>query len=126
MDETGNNNDDEVDDIEDNLSVSDNENDMISGTHSTNLNTMENDVNQSGNGQDARSLPAQVVTRPSLVDVNEWRTEVERVAPKLRSSQRRINSEWRQRVEQATSSANKVETTLTLAQADLTALSRYV
>ena len=124
MDEIGDNDkdDDESSEIEDNLSVSDNEADSVLRTSSPNP---EKTTTESSSGNKGANV-ARIAPHSSVVDLNEWKIECERVAPKLRSNQRRTNSEWRQRVHQASDSASKVDSILSLSQTDLNAISRYV
>jgi len=129
LDEIGDNddNDDESSDIEDNLSISENDDADLVSRSSLHLKVTTSEVNNrsiGGQMKETKILLSQVAIRSSVVNINEWKLECERVAPKLRSSQRRINSEWRQRVDQASDSASKVDSVLSLSQADLTSLSK--
>lgn len=121
MNEVGDDDDHDESDIEDNLSAaSDTDADTDAVPHKSD--NKNNTVEPHRGG--VQEIQAKSSAPRSIVDVNAWRSEAERVAPKLRSSQRRVTSEWRQRVDQATEGARKVDGALSSAQADLAALAR--
>jgi intraflagellar transport protein 57 len=55
----------------------------------------------------------------ALVDPVEWKTELERVGPKLRANQQLATNEWRSHVDQTVSSKNQIEKVLAETQGDL-------
>jgi hypothetical protein len=128
LDEVGDNDNDnnnDESDIEDNVSINENDDLDSYSRNSTQLKITTSDMNRSI-GRQMKEANVSQIAHTSVVNINEWKLECERVAPKLRSSQRRINSEWRQRVDQASDSASKVDSILSSSQIDLTSLSRYV
>jgi intraflagellar transport protein 57 len=54
-----------------------------------------------------------------LVDPIVWKTELERVGPKLKAQQQLSTNEWRAHVDQTVTSNEKIEKVLTETQADL-------
>ena len=59
------------------------------------------------------------------VDPVEWKTELERVGPKLRAQQQLPTNEWRAHVDQTISSKGHIEKVLQDTQGDLQTLNRY-
>jgi hypothetical protein len=61
------------------------------------------------------------------IDPIEWKTELERVGPKLaKFSQQTFSNEWRSHVDQTTSSKNQIEKVLGETQGDLLSMNRNV
>ena len=60
------------------------------------------------------------------IDPIEWKTEVERVAPRLRAVAALGANEWRSHVDQAISSKDKIEKVLAETQTDLTLVNKQV
>jgi estrogen-related receptor beta like 1 len=60
------------------------------------------------------------------IDPIEWKTELERVGPKLKAQQQLSTNEWRAHVDQTSVSKEAIEKVLGEAQTDLAALNRYV
>jgi len=62
----------------------------------------------------------------ALVDPVEWKTELERVGPKLRTNQQLSTNEWRAHVDQTVSSKVQIEKVLGDTQGDLQAMNKNV
>jgi hypothetical protein len=62
----------------------------------------------------------------ALVDPVEWKTELERVGPKLRANQNLVTNEWRAHVDQTVSSKGHIEKILADTQGDLGIMNKYV
>ena len=62
----------------------------------------------------------------ALVDPVEWKTELERVGPKLRANQQLSTNEWRSHVDQTVSSKAQIEKVLAETQGDLHAMNKHV
>jgi estrogen-related receptor beta like 1 len=60
------------------------------------------------------------------IDPIEWKTELERVGPKLKAQQPLSTNEWRAHVDQTSVSKNAIEKVLGDAQTDLSSLNRFV
>ena len=60
-----------------------------------------------------------------MIDPSEWKIELERVAPKLKSQQFRANSEWRNHIVQVIDSTNSIEKVVTNTKSDIAATMRY-
>ena len=61
------------------------------------------------------------------IDPIEWKTELERVGPKLvKLSQQNYNNEWRSHVDQTTSSKNQIEKVSSETQGDLLSMNKNV
>lgn len=61
------------------------------------------------------------------IDPIEWKTELERVGPKLvKLSQQNFSNEWRSHVDQTTGSKNQIEKVLAETQGDLLSMNRNV
>lgn len=54
-----------------------------------------------------------------MIDPSEWKVELERVAPKLKSKQFRANSEWRNHIVQVLDSTNNIEKVLNNSKSDI-------
>ena len=61
----------------------------------------------------------------AVVDPIEWKTELERVGPKLRAQQQLSTNEWRAHVDQTVVSKGQIEKILGETQGDLQAMNRY-
>jgi hypothetical protein len=59
------------------------------------------------------------------VDPVEWKTELERVGPKLRANQQLTTNEWRAHVDQTVTSKGHIEKVLGDTQGDLHAMNKY-
>jgi hypothetical protein len=55
-----------------------------------------------------------------------WKTELERVGPKLRAKQALPSNEWRAHVDMTLTNKGQIEAVLDETQADLLGLNRYV
>jgi estrogen-related receptor beta like 1 len=55
----------------------------------------------------------------AVVDPVEWKTELERVGPKLKASQNQNTNEWRSHVDQTLTNKLQIEKILTDTQSDL-------
>ena len=62
----------------------------------------------------------------SHIDPVAWKTELERIGPKLRSQQQLSLNEWRAHVDQTLSSKSQIERVLSNTQGDLKALNRDI
>lgn len=62
----------------------------------------------------------------SHIDPVAWKTELERVGPRLRAQQQLASNEWRAHVDQTVSSKSQIEQLLSIAQGDLKSLNRDV
>lgn len=62
----------------------------------------------------------------SHIDPVAWKTELERVGPRLRSQQQLSSNEWRAHVDQTVSSKSQIEQVLSSTQGDLKSLNRSV
>lgn len=62
----------------------------------------------------------------AVVDPVEWKTELERVGPRLRASQNQNTNEWRSHVDQTLTNKTQIEKILTETQSDLQMLFKYV
>jgi estrogen-related receptor beta like 1 len=62
----------------------------------------------------------------ALVDPVEWKTELERVGPKLRANQQLVTNEWRSHVDQTVTSKGHIEKVLADTQGDLQTMNKYV
>ena len=62
----------------------------------------------------------------SHIDPVAWKTELERVGPKLKSQQHMSLNEWRAHVDQTVTSKAQIEQVLSNTQGDLKSLNRYV
>lgn len=62
----------------------------------------------------------------SYTDPIEWKTELERVGPKLRAQQQLSTNEWRSHVDQTTSSKGQIDKILVDTQSDLKGIERGV
>ncbi len=60
----------------------------------------------------------------ALVDPVEWKTELERVGPKLRANQQLVTNEWRSHVDQTVTSKGHIEKVLADTQGDLQAMNK--
>ena len=60
----------------------------------------------------------------ALVDPVEWKTELERVGPKLRANQQLTTNEWRAHVDQTVTSKSHIEKVLGETQGDLHAMNK--
>ena len=60
----------------------------------------------------------------SHIDPVAWKTELERVGPRLRAQQQLASNEWRAHVDQTVSSKSQIEQLLSIAQGDLKSLNR--
>lgn len=60
----------------------------------------------------------------ALVDPVEWKTELERVGPKLRANQQQATNEWRSHVDQTVTSKGHIEKVLADTQGDLQAMNK--
>jgi estrogen-related receptor beta like 1 len=60
----------------------------------------------------------------ALVDPVEWKTELERVGPKLRANQQLTTNEWRAHVDQTVASKGQIEKVLGDTQGDLQAMNK--
>ena len=60
----------------------------------------------------------------ALVDPVEWKTELERVGPKLRANQQLVTNEWRAHVDQTVASKGHIEKVLNDTQGDLHAMNK--
>lgn len=60
----------------------------------------------------------------ALVDPIAWKTELERVGPKLRAQQQLSTNEWRAHVDQTVSNNQQIEKVLEETQADLQAMNK--
>lgn len=60
----------------------------------------------------------------ALVDPVEWKTELERVGPKLRANQQLTTNEWRAHVDQTVTSKAHIEKVLGDTQGDLHAMNK--
>lgn len=58
------------------------------------------------------------------VDPVEWKTELERVGPKLRANQQISTNEWRAHVDQTVTSKAQIERVLTDTHGDLQAINK--
>ncbi len=58
------------------------------------------------------------------VDPIEWKTELERVGPKLKAQQQLTSNEWRAHVDATVDNKSKIEQVLSETQGDLTAINR--
>lgn len=58
------------------------------------------------------------------VDPVMWKTELERVGPKLKASQQTLANEWRSHVDQTVTTKTKIEAVLGDTQSDLTAMNK--
>ena len=61
----------------------------------------------------------------ALVDPVEWKTELERVGPKLRANQQLVTNEWRSHVDQTVASKGHIEKVLADTQGDLQSMNKY-
>jgi estrogen-related receptor beta like 1 len=61
----------------------------------------------------------------SHIDPVAWKTELERVGPRLRAQQQLASNEWRAHVDQTVSSKSQIEQLLSIAQGDLKSLNRF-
>lgn len=59
------------------------------------------------------------------VDPIEWKTELERVGPKLRAQQQLTSNEWRAHVDSTVHNKGQIEKVLSDTQGDLQAINRY-
>ena len=59
------------------------------------------------------------------VDPIEWKTELERVGPKLRAQQQLTSNEWRAHVDSTIHNKSQIEKVLSDTQGDLQAINRY-
>lgn len=59
------------------------------------------------------------------VDPIEWKTELERVGPKLRAHQQLTSNEWRAHVDSTVHNKGQIEKVLSDTQGDLQAINRY-
>lgn len=62
----------------------------------------------------------------AMVDPVEWKTELERVGPKLRANQQFGTNEWRSHVDQTLTSKSHIEKVVTDAQSDLQLMFKFV
>ena len=62
----------------------------------------------------------------SVVDPVVWKTELERVGPKLRNQQQLSANEWRAHVDQTITSKEHIDKVLGETQSDLQILNKYV
>ncbi len=62
----------------------------------------------------------------AMVDPVEWKTELERVGPKLKASQNQNTNEWRSHVDQTLTNKIQIEKILTDTQSDLQMMFKYV
>lgn len=60
----------------------------------------------------------------ALVDPVEWKTELERVGPKLRANQQLVTNEWRSHVDQTVTSKGHIEKVLADTQGDLQSMNK--
>jgi hypothetical protein len=60
----------------------------------------------------------------ALVDPVEWKTELERVGPKLRANQQLATNEWRSHVDQTVNSKGHIEKVLGDTQGDLQSMNK--
>ena len=60
----------------------------------------------------------------SHIDPVAWKTELERVGPRLRAQQQLASNEWRAHVDQTVNSKSQIEQLLASAQGDLKSLNR--
>ena len=61
-----------------------------------------------------------------LVDPIVWKTELERVGPKLKAQQLLSTNEWRAHVDQTVANNEKIEKVLSVTQSDLQIMNKYV
>ena len=118
MDQAGDEPEDEEDqDIEENFGYGDDgpdQDDMY--RH------QENDLNNEKN--DPQNLNSALLH--GMIDPNEWKIELERVAPKLKSLQFRANSEWRNHIVQVVDSTTSIEKVVSNTKSDIAATMRYI
>ena len=60
----------------------------------------------------------------AVVDPVEWKTELERVGPKLRANQQLVTNEWRSHVDQTVTSKAQIDKVLGDTQGDLQSMNK--
>jgi estrogen-related receptor beta like 1 len=75
--------------------------------------------------KESDNLDIDALNAPSI-DPNEWKIELERVAPKLKSFQQRLTTEWRNHVVQITENSTNIEKVSTSTRSELVGATRNV
>jgi hypothetical protein len=72
----------------------------------------------------AESIDAPSTLLHADIDAAEWKVELERVAPKLKSQQYRANSEWRSHIAQVVDNSTSIKNVLVTTKSDITTTTR--
>lgn len=87
---------------------------------------MFQDINRDDDGVDGAIDEAAHQILQAAIDPIEWKTELERVGPKLRAQQQLSTHEWRAHVDQTLSSKEHIDKIMNEAQGDLSTMNRVV